>query len=112
MKKIFALLILAAASFTATSATLVEIDRNVPLGYEMLTGVQNIRDGLAAICKHDGTRAQTIGVNDGAVTFAAVFGITANAQAFNDRMGSICAKSFAGLSDFIDATLAQVPGTP
>jgi hypothetical protein len=88
-------------------AALVKISRSEPRGDQILAAIAEIRNGLAVIEKFNGMRAQTIGANDGAATFAATFGVTTEPQAFSDRWAAIADKNYAGLSDFLDATIAD-----
>ena len=81
------------------------IDRNNSRGDELADAIEMIRDGLAVIVKYDGMRAETVSVS--AENFGTVFGITSNPQAMSDRMGAIAAKTYTGLADFINATIAD-----
>lgn len=86
-------------------ALLVNVsDANI-LGNQLNFAINQIRDGLAFFEKYDGLRAQTIGVS--AAKFGETFGIAdaTEAQALSDRWASISAASYAGLADFIDATV-------
>lgn len=87
-------------------ATLVHLDTSTEIrAIEIALAINKMREGLALLDKYDGVRAQTIAVSQ--ATFGAAFGIAdaGEAQAFNDRWAAISAGSYAGLSDFLDATL-------
>ena len=86
-------------------AAIVTIDKNNVRGAEIADAIDAIRDGLAVLKKFDGMRAESIGVS--AVNFGTVFGITAEPQAMSDRWGAIAAGTYTGLSDFINATVAD-----
>ena len=86
-------------------AVICTIDRNNVRGNEIADAIDNIRNGLAVLKKFDGMRAETIAVS--AANFGTVFGITAEAQAMSDRWNAIAAGTFTGLSDFLNATIAD-----
>ena len=86
-------------------ADIVVIDRNNSKGGEVADAIDAIRDGLAVLKKYDGMRAQAIAVS--AEYFGTTFGITAQPQAMSDRWNAIAAGTYAGLADFLNATIAD-----
>jgi hypothetical protein len=86
-------------------AVLVKINNSHRVGNQLLFALAQIRDGLAVFKKYNGMRAQAIGAD--LATFNATFGVTAEGQAFSDRWAAISSDNFAGMSDFIDATLTD-----
>jgi hypothetical protein len=91
-------------------ALLVHLDTVNTRAKRLADAIQSIQTGLSVLRELDGLRAQAIGVNVAA--FGVAFGIanTSEAQAFCDRWGAIAAKNYAGLQDFLDATLAGPGG--
>jgi hypothetical protein len=87
-------------------ALLVNLNTTNARGLRLANAIQSIQTGLSVLRELDGLRAQTVGVS--AAVFGAAFGIAnpAEAQALNDRWGAIAAKTYTGLQDFLDATLA------
>ena len=86
-------------------ALIVTIDRNNVRGNEVADAIEKIRDGLAVLKKFDGMRAETVAVS--AVNFGTVFGITAEPQAMSDRWGALAAGTYTGLTNFLNATIAD-----
>jgi hypothetical protein len=86
-------------------ASLVKVKDSNTLGNQLNLAINQIRDGLAFFEKYDGMRAQMIGVS--AAQFGETFGVAdvSQAQAMSDRWASIAAGNYAGLSDFLDATI-------
>jgi hypothetical protein len=84
---------------------LVKLNNQHRVGNQLLFALAQIRDGLAVFKKYDGMRAQTIG--QGLAIFKETFGVNTNPQAFSDRWGAISSGNYAGLADFIDATLVD-----
>jgi hypothetical protein len=68
-------------------AFICKFDVNNPVAAELLDAADKILDGLATLHRFEATRAGT--VNEGLPIFVSVFGVTANAQAFSDRMGAV-----------------------
>lgn len=86
-------------------AVICVIDRNNSRGNEIAAAIDKIRDGLATLKKFDGMRAEAVGA--GGTVFADTFGITAESQAMSDRWGAIAGGVYTGLSDFLNATIAD-----
>jgi hypothetical protein len=68
-------------------AFICKFDPNNPVAAEMLDAADKILDGLAIFQRFEATRAGTM--NEALATFVEVFGVTANAQAFSDRLGAV-----------------------
>lgn len=90
-------------------ATIVVIDPNNEYGAQYLEMFEHINQAIGIAHKLKGLRAQTIGVGDGAVTFATVFGVTQNPQALSDRLASFEAGTYTGLGDLVSAVYAELP---
>ena len=88
-------------------ASLVHINKASARGRAVADAIDQIKRGMAYLKEQDGMRAQTIAVS--AAKFGEEFGIAdpGEAQAFSDRWAPIAQDSFAGLRDFLDATLAS-----
>lgn len=86
-------------------ASLVKVKDSNVLGNQANCALNQIRDGLSWFKKYDGMRSQMIAVS--ANQFGETFGISlaAQAQALSDRWAAISAGNYAGLSDFLDATI-------
>ena len=90
-------------------ASLVYIDRSKTLGRETLNALKLMQQALAELKKVDGSRAQLIGVGDGAVSMQHSFGTDtpASAQALSDRINAFLVQTETNYTmlDLINATI-------
>jgi hypothetical protein len=87
-------------------AYLVKIDPNNAIGKETLDALESISTALATLRKREGLRAATM--NTSLSEFSLTFGVTANAQAFSDRLGALNAGAFTGLMDTVSEVVADL----
>lgn len=71
-------------------AVVTELDRKHPIAAELLDAVIAIRRGLAKIGEFESLRSEAIGTPAiGAEEVTRLLGVTANPQAFSDRMAKM-----------------------
>ena len=92
-------------------SAIVQIDRAHPIGVQLLQAAIAMQEAFATFRQFERIRAESIAVNAAAVT--ALMGITAEPQAFSDRMGAVNAGSGtqAALQEFVDLIVAA-PAIP